>query len=72
VFSLLKESGVTGIIVALVVFTVFEYAQHAGIPFSANAAFALAALLFLIAMVLRRVLSWFKQKRTPPTAANRR
>jgi multisubunit Na+/H+ antiporter MnhB subunit len=58
-------------IVALVVFAVFEYAQHAGLPFSANAAFALAVLLFLTAMVLRRVLLWFKEKRTPP-AANRK
>jgi len=72
VSSLLRESGVTGIIAALVVFAVFEYAQHAGIPFSANAAFALAVLLFLIAMVLRRVLSWFMQKRTAPTPANRK
>ena len=43
VSSLLKESGVTGIIAVLVVFAAFEYAQHVGIPFSANAAGGYAA-----------------------------
>jgi hypothetical protein len=68
VSSLLKDSGVTATVIALLVFCAFEYTQHVGIPLTTNGALALAVYLFLIAMVLRSILKWFGKKETPPPA----
>jgi ABC-type transport system involved in cytochrome bd biosynthesis fused ATPase/permease subunit len=58
--TFLKESGISAVVVVFLVFVITSLI-HA--PWSNSARFALAILLFLIAMGVRRLIQWVKPKR---------